>query len=219
MAIHKLGRLIIVEGMDGVGKTTQVERLFERLGGEESGYVKVAEPGGTPMGMHLRQILLADDVRLNSEEMLLMFTLQREYLMRTVVEPAVNAGRSVIADRSIVSTLVYQTQYGLTAERILEVSRVVIEMLRWIPRELFVIDVPPEVALRRVHGVSDDIARTTNHFDRAGLDEYVQRRSRYLQAPSILGWQYHVIDGTQERDAITEQMLGILEKRQEARQE
>lgn len=205
------GRLIIIEGIDGVGKTTQCDALFAALGGTNGGIMKVAEPGGTPMGQHLRDILLAHDVALTAEEMLLTFTLQRAYLMRTVVIPAVKEGMVVLSDRSLVSTLVYQSVQGLRVERVLEVSREVIEMLQWTPKELYVLDVSPEVAMQRTQ--NEGAHRTINHFDRATLEVYKERRERYLQAGEILHWQHRVVDAGVPEQEVTKKLLEHIGRR------
>lgn len=212
------GRLIIFEGMDGVGKTTQIKAIFERLGGKDAKNAKelmyVEEPGGTPMGRHLRKILLDDAVKLNPEEMLMMFTLQRHFLLRQVVEPAIKAGMTVLSDRSLVSTFVYQTQAGLSVDRVKTASWPVLEILNFIPKQLFILDVPPEIARERSLTEGGGTARMSNHFDHVDIAMYADRRNRYLQVPMLLSWPAHIIDGTKDPNEITDEIVELIKAKE-----
>lgn len=212
------GRLIIFEGMDGVGKTTQRKAVFDRLGGKAAKNARelmyVEEPGGTPMGRHLRQILLDNDVSLNPEEMLLMFSVQRHYLLREVVEPAIKAGMTVLSDRSLVSTFVYQTQAGLSVDRVKTVSWPILEILHFIPKQLFILDVPPEIARERSLIEGGEAARMSNHFDHVDIAEYADRRNRYLLAPILLSWPAHIVDGNQDPNEITDQIIELIKAKE-----
>lgn len=204
------GKLYVIEGIDGAGKSAQVAAVHAALKGRGMSIVQVAEPGRTPMGMHLREILLANDVRQTGEEMLLTFTLQREYLLRTVIKPTIESGTSVISDRSILSTLVYQSVQGVRTDRILEVSREVVEALQWIPKQVFILDVDPLIAMQRM--ANEDARRTINHFDVEALDKHQMRRNRYLEAYKMLNWEgfTHVMDASSAIEDVTEDILSLI---------
>lgn len=99
---------ITFEGGEGAGKTTHVGLLVDRL--RESGHSVVAlrEPGGTPLGDYLRDWLKSSQSPLTYEAELLLFTAARAELVRTVINPALDAGTSVVLDRYVDSTTVYQ---------------------------------------------------------------------------------------------------------------
>jgi dTMP kinase len=104
------GVFITFEGSEGCGKTTQIHRLATRL--KNAGYeiLLTREPGGTPLGETIRNLLkYADEGRdMTPEAELLLFTASRAQLMRRIIEPALAAGTWVIADRFMDSTTVYQ---------------------------------------------------------------------------------------------------------------
>ncbi len=205
------GRLIILEGLDGAGKTTQQRALIEELRLQGIDARGMAEPGGTPLGMRLREMLLLTEEPLTPDEMLLAFTLQRTHLILNAITWMIRDGITIVADRSIVSTLVYQVQAGCTVERVLEVSRNVLELLGKLPIQLYILDISPELARERamqLAGRSEgETAQTVNHFDEAELDVYRQRRELYMGAAGILGWEATIVNGEQPREVITEELL------------
>lgn len=205
------GRLIILEGLDGAGKTTQQRALIEELRLQGIDARGMAEPGGTPLGMRLREMLLLTEEPLTPDEMLLAFTLQRTHLILNAITWMIRDGITIVADRSIVSTLVYQVQAGCTVERVLEVSRNVLELLGKLPIQLYILDISPELARERamqLAGESEgETAQTVNHFDEAELDVYRQRRELYMGAAGILGWEATIVNGEQPREVITEELL------------
>jgi dTMP kinase len=212
------GRLIILEGLDGAGKTTQQRNLISELRLRGVDARAMAEPGGTPLGMRLREMLLLTEEPLTPEEMLLAFTLQRTHLVLNAIKWMLDDGITIVSDRSIVSTMVYQVQAGCTVERVLEVSRNVLTLLESAPIQLFILDISPELARERalqLAGVpaGGEKADTVNHFDEAGLDVYRERRELYLGAPAKLGWGVTVVDGEQSREAITAELLSYIEGR------
>jgi dTMP kinase len=205
------GRLIILEGLDGAGKTTQQRALIEELRLQGIDARGMAEPGGTPLGMRLREMLLLTEEPLTPDEMLLAFTLQRTHLILNAIDWMIRDGITIVADRSIVSTLVYQVQAGCTVERVLEVSRNVLELLGNLPIQLYILDISPELARERamqLAGVTEsETAQTVNHFDEAELDVYRQRRELYMGAADILGWEATIVNGERPREVITEELL------------
>ena len=106
------GHFIVLEGIDGVGKTTQVALLAEWLGSLAVPHLTVREPGGTPVGEAIRELVLGRpelDVSPRSELLLLLAA--RAALVRDVVRPALAVGTCVVGDRFALSTLAYQA-YG-----------------------------------------------------------------------------------------------------------
>jgi dTMP kinase len=104
------GLFITFEGSEGCGKSTQIERLSARLEERKIPFILTREPGGTPIGekiRHLVQFSKAGDA-MTPETELLLFTASRAQLAREVIEPALASGKTVVADRYLDSTTVYQ---------------------------------------------------------------------------------------------------------------
>ncbi len=96
---------VTLEGIDRSGKSTQAALLADALG---DGAVAVREPGGTAAGERVRDILKDPDVELGAEAEALLFAAARAELVRQVIRPALDAGRTVICDRFLDSSLAYQ---------------------------------------------------------------------------------------------------------------
>ena len=143
------GRFIVFEGVDGCGKTTQARRAARAL--ERRGYpvLLCREPGGTPIGERIRRILLDRRYRdMAVETELLLYMASRAQLAREVVAPALAAGTIVLADRFVLSSLVYQTVAGRLSEAAVRaVAKVALGDLA--PDLQVVLDVPVHVALER----------------------------------------------------------------------
>lgn len=104
------GLFITFEGSEGCGKSTQIQRLSARLEEQNIPFILTREPGGTPIGekiRHLVQFSKAGDT-MTPEAELLLFTASRAQLVREVIEPALASGKTVVADRFLDSTAVYQ---------------------------------------------------------------------------------------------------------------
>ena len=100
--------LIVLEGPEAVGKSTQVRRLIEWLRGAGADVVPVREPGGTPVGDELRRIVLDPSSHLSSRAEALLFMASRAELVEQVIRPALAAGKVVLVDRFFLSTYAYQ---------------------------------------------------------------------------------------------------------------
>ncbi len=116
---------IAFEGLDGAGKTTQVELLTARLVAQGRRVLQVHEPGGTALGERVRQLVKHEvETALTSEAELLLFAASRAQLVTEVLRPALAAGMVVLADRYVASTFAYQgSGRGLDAAAIADVQR------------------------------------------------------------------------------------------------
>jgi dTMP kinase len=113
---------VTFEGLDGSGKTTQVELLRMRLAAEGHEVVATREPGGTPFGERVRELLL-DGTEMTPWAEAALFAAARAELVERVIAPALQAGGDVISDRYIDSSLAYQgIARGLGVERVLELN-------------------------------------------------------------------------------------------------
>lgn len=145
----KKGSFIVVEGPDGIGKSTAIRGLSERIRREVGeAPVMVREPGGTPVGESIRRILKEVGSRSPSRD-LLLFSSARAELVKKVIRPALDAGKTVLADRFYLSTYVYQGgRGGVPKEDIDSITRIATEGL--IPDLTLVLQLQREEWLQRL---------------------------------------------------------------------
>jgi dTMP kinase len=157
------GRLVVLEGADGVGKTTQVERLIAHLRERGIDAVSLREPGGTPLGERIRAILLdLSGAGVNDRAELLLFLAARAQLVPEVTRE-LTAGRTVVLDRFFLSTYAYQIAgRGLPEEDVRRINA--FATLGRVPDLTVVLALPPEDARARA-GEGDRI-------ERSGIDFY-----------------------------------------------
>lgn len=139
---------IVLDGIDGTGKSTQSRLLVEWLHARGVAAVRCADPGGTPLGDELRAILLGHrhDVSLRAEAMLFMAS--RAELVERIIRPSLEAGRVVVCDRFLLANVVYQGHAGgLDPAELWRVGRFVTQGV--MPDLTLVLDLPLEVAARR----------------------------------------------------------------------
>jgi dTMP kinase len=155
---------ITFEGLDGTGKTTQVELLRTALESEGREVVATREPGGTELGEGIRKLLLEGPDMTGWAEAAL-FAAARAQLVDEIIRPALDRGADVICDRYIDSSLAYQgLARGLGIDRVLELNLMVIGGL--LPDRTFLLLLDPEDATRRSAGEPDRIEREHDTFRR-----------------------------------------------------
>ena len=156
------GRLIVLDGIDGCGKSTQLQRLADWLPGsglmpDGAGLVCTREPGGTALGQAVRQLLLhtaADQAPCPRAE-LLLYAADRAQHVDTLIRPALERGDWVLSDRFAGSTLAYQGYgRGLDAALIQQLERIATAGL--IPDLTFWLALPVTESIRRRHGFEED---------------------------------------------------------------
>lgn len=163
---------ISFEGGEGSGKSTQAERLAQRL--RDCGYevLKTYEPGGTTLGDELRELLKKHrDVQLAPESELLLFAAARSQLTREVIRPALQKETVVICDRYMDSTTAYQG-YGrlLPLETVEAINEVATGGLR--PDLVVFLDMPPDESIKRKRQPRDRIEIENTAFHRRVRDGY-----------------------------------------------
>jgi dTMP kinase len=145
---------ISLDGLDGTGKSTQCRLLAEWLRHQSRDVVECADPGGTGIGDAIRDLLLdrRHDMALPCEA--LLFMASRAQLTAAVIRPALDAGRTVVADRYLLANVVYQGYAGgLDPDQLWQIGRLATGGL--LPDLTIVLDLPVEMALARLTGPAD----------------------------------------------------------------
>jgi len=162
----KRGTLIVFEGLDGCGKSTQLRRAAERLARLGLAPVVTREPTDGPWGRKIRAMARSGEA-VDPETELAWFIEDRREHMREVVEPALAQGRLVLSDRSYLSTVAYQGARGLDAEKILSDSEA--EFAR--PDLILLFSLPAKRGLERIAargGTSEPVFENLAFLERVG---------------------------------------------------
>ncbi|MEW6172931.1 MAG: dTMP kinase [Bacillota bacterium] len=184
------GFFISLEGIDGVGKTTQAQRLAERLRELRFEVVTVREPGGTATGEAIRDVLKDPARTIDARAEACLYAAARAELVTQVIQPALEAGKIVLADRYADSTIAYQgAGRGLPEELLRALSSLVTGGLY--PDLTIIIDLPAGEALARLSRT-----KTADRMERLELSFFERVRERYLRLAAESRDRFAVVDGT-----------------------
>ena len=199
------GRFITFEGIDGAGKSTQIGWFVEQVRARGITVVQTREPGGTPLGERLRELVLHQPMHLDTEA-LLMFAARREHLA-AVIEPALARGAWVVCDRFTDATFAYQGGgRGLARPRLEALERWVHPELQ--PDRTFLFDLAPELARTRLAG-----ARQPDKFEAEDQRFFTATRTEYLRRAAADPARFVILDaaqGPEEIRKILENMISSL---------
>lgn len=194
------GLFIVVEGPDGSGKTTQAARLVDWLRSQGFDVVAVREPGGTPPSEAIRNVLM--DHTWNGLEELLLFLAARSNLYRSVIQPALAAGKIVVADRFVDSTRAYQ----INGRKLGHLTGIMTEVLHDIygtdePDLVVVLDIPWNLAQQRTRrrGMQSRLDAETAEFHARVGAAY-----RFIGANSP---NHVLVNGDNDPDAVFQDIL------------
>ncbi|MAN81160.1 MAG: dTMP kinase [Magnetovibrio sp.] len=182
------GRFITFEGMDGSGKSTQLERVAEYLSAQAIPIVKTREPGGTKIGQDIRALLTEErDAPLSVFSEALLIFAARQAHVHSIIKPSLDAGSWVLCDRFIDSTYAYQFfDTGLDIELFAHLCKISVGSI--IPNRTYIFDVDPTVAedrrLKRQTNFGDeDPAEAYRNYDRIRQgfrDAYANDKARCI---------------------------------------
>lgn len=191
---YRPGLFVSFEGIDGAGKSTQLQAAVDFLRAADRKVVLTREPGGTDIGEKIRDLLLHEPMH-PATEALLMFAARQEHVLR-VIEPTLLNGTDVVCDRFTAATLAYQGGgKGIPTERLEAIARWVHPRL-W-PDCIILIDVPPEVAAQRLAQ-----SRQLDRFEQENVHFFARVRAHYLQQAEAAPEKWLVVDGTQAPDVV-----------------
>ncbi len=201
-----MGLFVTLEGPDGSGKTTQEKLLTEYLQARGLSVVCTREPGGTEIGEQIREVIFSkksDAIRDETE--VLLFSAARAQIVGQLIRPALDAGKIVLCDRYADSTLAYQGYgLGLDLGALRAITRFATGGL--VPDLTFYIDVPVEDGLARKRG--GDV----NRLDEKDVAYHQRVRAGYLEMARQEPGRWVVIDGTQPREQVQQQIRERLER-------
>lgn len=196
------GRLIVFEGVEGAGKSTHLRRAAAQLRSEGWDVVETAEPGGSPFGQRIRQILM--DVGREAPTAwaeLFLYLADRAEHVSTVMAPALARGNVVLCDRFSPSTLAYQGYgRGLDLSKVRKLDSVARQGV--VPDLVLVLDCPPDLGLQR--------AGRDDRFHRESLTFHERVRAGFLALAGEPGSHFVVIDSTAPADRVQTQVLGAI---------
>jgi dTMP kinase len=197
------GLFITLEGVDGAGKSSHLDWLVEWFRQRGHTVRMTREPGGTPVGELLREIVLHEAMHPETEA-LVMFAARREHI-EGVIRPALAAGEVVISDRFTDASFAYQCGgRGLPEPRLEVLEDWVQQGLQ--PHLTLLFDVPTEVAAARLAS-----AREPDRFERERADFHARVREAYLRRARAHPERIRVIDGSRTLEEVRRQLQEILE--------
>lgn len=196
-------RFITFEGIDGAGKSSQIAAAVALIQSRGIPVVQTREPGGTPLGERLRELLLHEPMHLETEA-LLMFAARREHLAARI-EPALSSGAWVVSDRFTDATYAYQVGgRGLDEKRFATLENWVHPHLQ--PDLTLIFDLDPQVAASRLAGTGN----APDRFEREQADFFERVRNAYLRRAAADPARVKVIDAGQRPEEIRKELEQII---------
>ncbi len=183
------GMFISFEGIDGSGKSTQIQQLREFLEGMNLSVVQTREPGGTETGERIREILLDPQSEISDVTEMLLYAAARAQLVRDLIRPALRDGKAVLCDRFLDSSVAYQAYGRGLGDMVAEVNAPAVDGC--VPDLTFLLDVPVNAGRERVesHSEPDRLEREKDAF-------FQRVRDGYLHIAKAEPERVRVIDGT-----------------------
>ena len=202
------GIFITIEGVEGVGKSTNIEFIKQYLGNLNIDYLVTREPGGTLLAENIRDLLLSigEDSPVELCELLLIFSARAQHIEK-VIEPALKGGTWVICDRFTDATYAYQGGgRGMNAKLISELETMVQGSLR--PDLTIILDLDPETGLSRARNRGE-----LDRFEKEHVDFFMKVREVYLQIATNYPERCAVINAGNELDEVSRDIELLLKTR------
>jgi dTMP kinase len=199
---------ITLDGGDGCGKSTQIRYLAEKLQSQGHEVVCCRDPGSTPLGDAVRNILLnRQELHIADVTEVLLFTAARAQLVCEVIRPALEAGKIVLSDRFVISTFVYQCYAGgVPAEMLKSITAEAVGDT--LPDLGIVLDIPYEISVRRLGNRS-----APDRMERKGEEYHRRVREGFLHYAAAEPERYVVVDATPSPEEVADAIWEIYCKR------
>ncbi len=199
----KRGSFISFEGPEGSGKTTQARRLISHLQRDGVQVHYTREPGGTPTGEIIRDILQHDKAGepICPESEVFLFAASRAQLVRNIIQPALDRGSVVISDRFVDSTTAYQGYgRGFPVEKMITINDFAVG--KTIPDITLLIDVPIELSFKRLARRQQETFEGSDRIEREERAFHERVRSGYLELAKRWPERIRLLDGTKSPDEL-----------------
>jgi dTMP kinase len=195
---------LTLEGTEGVGKSTNLQFICDRLKALGVDYIQTREPGGTPLAEEIRELLLRRrDERVDPAAELLMIFAARAQHLREVILPALSRGQWVVCDRFTDATFAYQGGgRQMNTDMIADLERMVQGGVR--PDAVIVLDVEPAIGLARASGRG-----AADRFESEDLAFFSRVRDMYRTRAATRPGVYHLVDAGPSLEVV-QQSLGVL---------
>ena len=196
------GCFVVFEGGDGSGKTTHLQRLGAELAAAGAPVLTTREPGGTPIGRQLRELILSEDSDISARTEALLYAADRAHHVHSTIRPAIVEGTTVISDRYIDSSVAYQAAgRGLDPTQVRDLSMWATGGLE--PDVVIVMDLDPQVAVERRGGNRDRMEKAGEDFHQSVFQFYRDRAAAHPE-------RYHLIDANQPPEDVYGDLVGTL---------
>jgi dTMP kinase len=189
-----------IEGIDTAGKSTQIARLAEHF----SDAVITKEPGGTPTGSKIREIVLHGDVKSHTAELLLFLADRSEHIEEVILP---NKKKMVISDRSVLSGLAYaMVQKRFDVRKLVELNRFATDNV--LPERAFLLQLSEAELTHRLSQKEHDA------IESRGTEYLLRIQKALIEAASLLNIELTIIDASQSIETITEQIINTIKGNQ-----
>ena len=196
---QKQSMFISIDGIDGCGKSTQIQRLMEYLEGRGREVMMVRDPGSSEVGGKLRKLLLESDLVMHRRTEAMLFMASRCEMVEASIRPALDRGLTVISDRFLLANVVYQSVGGeVAAEELWQLGLLANGNLR--PDFTILFDMPSASAMQRIKGPTD-------RMESRGVKYMEAVRQQFLAQLPHSSDSVAVVNADQSADAVTEEML------------
>ncbi|MCB1830349.1 MAG: dTMP kinase [Chromatiaceae bacterium] len=204
----KKGYMIVCDGSNGAGKTTIIKAIAAHLLSRGREIVVTREPGGTPVGEKIREVLLSPDTpELCATTELLLFAAARAQHVREKIVPAIEAGKIVISDRFDAATVSFQYYArGLPLALINQLNAIALDGFR--PDINIILDLDPAVGIERVNARGEALDR----MEKEKLEFLQRARNGYLEQARNDPQHFMIIDASQTLEKVTSSVIEIVDK-------
>ncbi len=192
-----IGKFITIDGIEGVGKSTQMTFVYKYLSNKNIKVCKTREPGGSIVGDKIRNLLLVTDLTMSADtELMLMFASRCEHITKTI-KPALAQGEWVLSDRFSDASFAYQGNgRGIDMTRIKQLSN-------WVQQDFepdlsFFLDAPVDIAMSRVNNRGNK-----DRFEVESIDFFERIRSGFLQIAKLNPHRVVLINANDNIDAVS----------------